>query len=201
VSTTGWWLLQDTDTGYVGLAKLTSPSATTTPVVPAGVRSQFNAGATDYFQATFLGSNINGSKIGHTISTVSSFWGATKEQWQALIDSIDVGAIFQGSTSVAAGPSTGPGASSTPAGQKSGLKPSGSGAVPDTNVDPLANVSVSNPLDAIGDIFTWLTTPANWLKILEAIAGAIAIYLGIKSLAGIDTPSVNVATVAKEAVA
>jgi hypothetical protein len=49
-------------------------------------------------------------------------------------------------------------------------------------------------------IWSWLTTPAKWLRILEFVAGAVLIHLALKSLTGSSGPSV-VPTVVKKAVA
>ena len=54
--------------------------------------------------------------------------------------------------------------------------------------------AITSPLQAVEAIFTWITTPAHWLKVFEAIAGAIAIFLAIKSLTGIDTHVTEIAT-------
>jgi len=199
MSLTGWWLMQDTNNGYIGLAKLSSSSATVNPVVPADVRAKFNGGASDFFQFTYLGTNINGPKVGSILSNTSRFWGASTEQWQALVDSIDSGAIFKGATSVAAGPAVGPGASSTASGQASGLTSSGSEAV-SAGINPPGGIDLSgigNALGTIASAFAWLGTPAHWLTVLKVIAGAVAVYFAIRSLTGVGPSASDLAQAAK----
>lgn len=50
--------------------------------------------------------------------------------------------------------------------------------------------TASDTASAIGDIFTWLTTPSNWLKILKFIGGAVLVFLALKELTGAQTPQV-----------
>jgi hypothetical protein len=40
-------------------------------------------------------------------------------------------------------------------------------------------------------IWSWLTTASNWVRIGEYVGGAILIYLAIKGLTGVDTPSIS----------
>lgn len=49
---------------------------------------------------------------------------------------------------------------------------------------PSASVEISG-------IWSWLTTAANWVRILEFVGGAVLIYLAVKGLTGIDTPTVS----------
>lgn len=47
----------------------------------------------------------------------------------------------------------------------------------------------------LGDIWTALTNPSHWLRALELIGGAAALYFGIKALTGSDSgPTINIGT-------
>jgi len=54
-----------------------------------------------------------------------------------------------------------------------------------------AEPSVSDPLAALSTIWSALTTPANWLRALELLGGAVAVFLALKALTGMSAPSIN----------
>ncbi len=50
-------------------------------------------------------------------------------------------------------------------------------------------VNLPNPLsslDLFASVLAWLTTPANWLRILEFVAGAVAVFYALMQLSGAD---------------
>lgn len=51
----------------------------------------------------------------------------------------------------------------------------------------------------IAGAFSWLTTPANWLRILEVAGGAVLIYMALKALTGVDTPTGGATRIVKAA--
>jgi hypothetical protein len=63
-------------------------------------------------------------------------------------------------------------------------------ATPTGIANTVANATgLPSAADAIGSVWTKLTTPATWLRILEFIGGAVLIYMALKSLTGVSGPS------------
>lgn len=59
---------------------------------------------------------------------------------------------------------------------------------------PLAPVEeaaggLSSGLSSVGDFFSALTNVETWIRIGEVLAGAVLLYLGLKSLTGAELPS------------
>jgi hypothetical protein len=55
---------------------------------------------------------------------------------------------------------------------------------------------ITDVTGAISSIWGTLTTPATWLRIAEFVGGAVLLFIAIKSLTGVQTPSVGKAAVA-----
>lgn len=69
------------------------------------------------------------------------------------------------------------------------------GAGPEGLIEPgiggeLNLPSIPNPLEAIGNFFSLLTSGETWLRIGEVLAGVILLFLGLKNLTGAELPSV-----------
>jgi hypothetical protein len=80
-------------------------------------------------------------------------------------------------------PLTGPYAGKSFVKQSQVIQP-GLGAAADAGAN-VAGGAAASALDAtgLGQIWTALTNPSNWLRALEIIGAAVAIYLGIRGLA------------------
>ena len=125
-------------------------------------------------QSMVLGPDINSAGVSMILQSNLAKLKATSTQISAIVQAIDSGSIMQGGLFVGVPVSQKPGQTLPGYGQK----PSASEAVP---------AGLSLP-DVFGQIWQWLTTPSKWLKILEALGGAVLIYLGIKELVGLPSP-------------
>ncbi|HET7047869.1 MAG TPA: transglycosylase SLT domain-containing protein [Solirubrobacteraceae bacterium] len=54
-------------------------------------------------------------------------------------------------------------------------------------------VATGQAISSAADIFTWLTNPTNWLRILKLVGGAVAIFFALKALTGASVPTVKLA--------
>lgn len=57
-------------------------------------------------------------------------------------------------------------------------------AIEEGDVGKLGGALVGDPLKAVGDFFSILTSGETWLRLVEVLAGAILFYLGLKTLTG-----------------
>ena len=127
---------------------------------------------------SYLGSNVQGMSL--TLPTYASQVGTV---WTTLLSSIDHGWLSQGQPIVVDQNGVTP-SDTSPTAQE------GSEAVP-SNIIPSPSVSGVQLPDIFGGIWEWLTTASNWVRIGEYVGGAVLIYLAIKGLTGVDTPSVS----------
>jgi hypothetical protein len=193
----GYWLIR-TANGFVGIVKQTDigPASwtgrkfdLTQSLLPFFGYSSSNYPTTTtgspnvgHVTGIYLGKNYSAlAQLGAKFDNALTQIGANPRQQQAMIDSLDTGPIQQGQTVDAIGPTQ------TQAQGQLGPATSGSSAVP-AGISP---PSVPDPFTAIADIWNaiadiWnaITNPHNWLRALELIGGALAVWWGIRELAG-----------------
>ncbi len=177
-----WWFIQDPN-GTIGLVQGPPPTNALSAIYVATAAN---------YQAL---ENNDAGAVGAAQAKLAALPGDTTKQISARVQQLDAGAGAAGATSSS--------------GVYEGLK----SLLIDTAGNATSNVSTaltgdaapvtSTPnvltgLDAVSAIWEWHTTPSKWVRILEYVGGAVAIYLAIKGLAGIDT---GVTDVAKKAVA
>lgn len=170
----GWYVVKVSN-GAVGIVK------------HAG-SGEIHLGSAGYaIDATLLSSNTSqdfptmiaslGAKLNSDLSTI----GANAKQSAAVLQVIDLGAgknanvhqflISPDGTQVQA---------TDAAGNPISDKSSGDATAGGINLPS----SITDPLSAIGDSLSWLTTPSSWLRILEFVGGAALILFAMKTLAG-----------------
>jgi hypothetical protein len=191
----GWWLLKAPN-GNIGIVQQTdigpAPSTGrkfdyTYSLLPLFGYSETNFPTGGQTQGYYLGSSselaTGGGGAGSALQIALGKLKATKEQAAVITQAVDVGALTVG---------THPGnAVVAPSGQKpgttlpgSGQSPSGSsaqpaGITPGTFTDPLSAIA-----DALSAIASLLTSGQFWLRLLEGLAGALLVYLGLHAITG-----------------
>lgn len=177
----GYWAVQDQKTGHVALfGKAASSSPSHTPVVPANVKKAMGAGPTDYFTAYYLGGDPKNLQTEVDKALNSS-------QIQASTDQIptDFTKLVQSGIQAINFDLLNPIGTNKNQYQQ-GLNQAAQGAYQAT----------TQGAGVASGIWEWVTTPANWLRILKYIAGAVLIFFGLKELTGAHVPAA-----AKQAVA
>lgn len=205
----GWWLVK-LPNGVISLVRQTdigpAPSTGRTfdflySLLPFLGYSQQNFPTNGSASGVYIGKAANigalASSYGAGIQRALTQLGATAKQDQSLVAQIDAGRGKNTSTAVLAVDTSG---SKVSAANTSG------GAVSTGLTGDAANagINVPNPLSGLGGIanaisaiWTWLTTPAKWLEILKFAGGVVLVYIAVKSLTGVQTPSVSVSKVAR----
>jgi hypothetical protein len=164
-----WWVVQDSN-GAIGVQN-----------TPPG----YNAVHYEYIDAAATLAELLSDPADSTLLfQAAKDVGATDNQIVGLMHQLDSGAIVNGTPNyVYIGPDS-TGNQSSAGGDKGSISTkTGSEAVSSPIVSPPSVSVPSGDLGAVAAIWNWLTTPANWLRILEYIAGALLLYLGIKELA------------------
>lgn len=157
----GWWVVRDTN-GAIGIVKGNNPGSGAITSVYVGAANTLSD-LTVHFS----------TQISNALAKV----GGTATQQSALIAQLDAGAaqnanptfIYEG-TNVKPGTNAGV-SSNAPTNITSEADPAGIGV--STGV-----------LGAVTQIWQALSNPSNWLRALEILGAAVAIYLGVRGLAG-----------------
>lgn len=163
----GWWVVRNTD-GSIGLVKGNNPGSGAITSVYVGAANSVNA----------LASNL-GTKLSNAIGQI----GATATQQATLISVIDTSAGKNSTAAritVAANPAPGTNTGATAAdaqGNPISTVPSGDAAAAGIGVP-------TGVLGAVTQIWAALSNPQTWLRALEILGAAVAIYLGVRGLAG-----------------
>jgi hypothetical protein len=176
----GWWLLKAPN-GSVGLVKQTDLG----PAPSTGRKFDYTYSLLSLFgynqqnfptggqtSGYYLGKNLAGVGTGAAVQNALTKLGATATQAAGIMQSVDAGAIEQGHSAVVEPLGQQPGQTIASAGQT----PSGSEAV-----SAGINVPGASGLEAI---VAFLTNGANWIRLGEALAAAVLIYLGLHALTG-----------------
>lgn len=166
--TAGTWVVGVDSAGTAYLFKQGTRNPKGGIATAAGLANWVSLGTSDLTtMTTRLGTALG--QLGNAISPV---------QQSGLMQAVDAGSIgLKGATYEDIPGTVQPGA---PSSQAPGSAASGSEAVP-------AGINVSIPgANIAADIWQWLTTASNWVRILEYVGGAVLLYLGIKGLTGAD---------------
>lgn len=161
----GTWVLgvDSGGTAYLFRQGARTPSGGT--ATAAGLSNWVSLGTSDFqTMSTRLGTAMG--QLGNLITPV---------QQSGLIQSSDVGSLEQGRSFIAIPASQTPGQTNPALGQAA----SSSEAV-FSPIIPTPSLSTSTLLSGI---WSFLTAPSTWVRILEYIGGAVLLYIGIHELA------------------
>lgn len=163
-----WWLVQTTN-GAIGLIKGKPPTN--------AISSIFIASADNIAGLE----NNHAQAVGNALGKLGSFHGVSQNQLNVLNTQIDHGAGLSSDLSWLY-----IGSDADKNSVSSNVSTSLGSEADSSNIIPSPSISGLSVTGAISDIWGWLTTASNWVRILEYVGGAALIYMGLKGLTGIE---------------
>lgn len=98
----------------------------------------------------------------------------------------NIGAALSGEGAGAAGAAAGADAGAAGAGAGAGADAGAAGAAAGAAGSAASGLEIAA---AIAGVWSFLTAPSSWLRILKYLAGAILIFFGLKELTGVQLPA------------